>query len=295
MCGILFFKGNGDYTFAPRDTLRYETGENIVIADASVNDGRIYGSITIVDWNEDGLLDMLFTSCHVPLQVYINSGSKTNPVFKKPAVIANGAGEFKKYRPSTAIYDINNDGKKDIILGGGERVVYSLNIGTNAAPKFNGLVDAPETDGTFIEMLNYVASPVHGESKITVCNWNNDGFPDLLVGENTGWTVGGPQGYLYIMTGKPGETAADKKATAAVHAVRRPFMSRSANGFTLHARGLRVNPESFELRTLDGSRICTGVFPCGHISVDVGPLAQGAYVVRLTSLHRTESHMIVVR
>jgi len=298
MCAMMFYKGTGDFTFAKKDTLQYTSDENIVIENVDVNAGRIYGAITLNDWNSDGLLDVLFMSCHIPLRVYLNEGTATSPRFSAPQTITlpSNAGTITKYRPSVDIYDINVDGKKDIVLGGGDRVCYYLNVGPNEAPHFDGTpIDAVETDGTFIEMFNYNASPVHGESKISVCNWNNDGYPDLLVGENTGWTVGGPLGYLFIMTGKPdGSVNVPMPLTNSKSKMMQPHCIKTGNSIQLVHNFNTSEVLNFEIRALNGAKICSGKNNAGDASVNVGNLAHGMYVVRFLGKNVSESFSVLV-
>lgn len=209
---IHFFEGIDDKNYKASTKFKMSDGSDLEIAGAAkngsgINDGGVYGGLTMNDWNEDGLIDILFTARHCPLIVFYNEGEDGAPVFGDPDTIKIGGNLYLDDRPGLAISDINLDGKKDLILGRDKIVSFSLNVGTNSSPEFDEVSNATKNNGEEIYM-NYGAGvaeahPIHGETQVAVVDWNNDGYPDLLVGENTGWTIGGPLEYLFLFLGVP--------------------------------------------------------------------------------------------
>jgi len=86
--------------------------------------------------------------------------------------------------------DWDEDGRKDLILG--ERDGYIriyLNTNTDADPVFNGYDNLLLNGNTYD--VGYSSSP-------DICDWDNDGKKDLLVGDDNGYV------YLLINTGTNG-------------------------------------------------------------------------------------------
>lgn len=144
----------------------------------------------LVDWNEDGRLDLLLTGYITEttnggiLRVYPSVGDEPDsPVFS--AAYLDYTGFYNKWRTTAETFDLNADGRKDLILGYemGE-VYFAPNTGTNADPQFSGY-----------EVMQCAAGPVNvytnfsggGRAREHVCDYNADGVPDLMVGCNSGW------------------------------------------------------------------------------------------------------------
>ena len=76
------------------------------------------------------------------------------------------------------MYDLNLDGKKDLIMGeNNAQVYYYENTGTNAAPVFTGF-EALQSNGSPIDLY-------YG-SRLWVNDWDEDGLPDLLLSDYNG-------------------------------------------------------------------------------------------------------------
>ena len=95
--------------------------------------------------------------------VAINDGAN-------PIDVGDGAAPF--------VFDWNNDGKKDLVVGEGDgHVRIYLNTNTDADPVFTSSV--PIQDGGGNLMVVSAASPF-------AVDWNEDGAKDLLVGDGSG-------------------------------------------------------------------------------------------------------------
>ncbi len=81
----------------------------------------------VVDWNGDGLLDILASSYRASdnngsvVNVFINKGTATNYSFEdaKPLKTSNGSNITEFERVCIQVEDLNHDGKLDLILGEG--------------------------------------------------------------------------------------------------------------------------------------------------------------------------------
>ncbi len=175
-------------------------GDAIYDSDAPIY-GGLHLKVEIVDWDNDGLLDLLLGDTPGYLQWYRNIGTKNKPHFEE-AIFLNVDGKtFKEpYCPAFCASDWDDDGDLDLIYGkepGGE-VFYIENIGTRAEPylvsKGRIICDNKplKTPGNpFFDKSDpsdawggseYMCTPV-------VVDWDGDGDKDLLLGSYSGGQV----------------------------------------------------------------------------------------------------------
>ena len=150
----------------------------------------------LVDWNEDGKPDLLLagylteTTSGGILRVYPNVGDDPDsPVFS--ATYIDHTSLYNKWRTTAETFDLNADGKKDLILGYemGE-VFFAPNTGTDADPQFSGYAVLQCAAGPINVYTNFSGG---GRAREHVCDYNADGVADLMVGCNSGW--------IYVFTG----------------------------------------------------------------------------------------------
>jgi hypothetical protein len=129
----------------------------------------------IVDWNNDGLMDVLCGDDYGTVALLLNTGTAGNPVFASSSFVQNGASNLDVgSRASPVSVDWNRDGKKDLIVGDTNgRLYYFQNTGTDENPVFSGYQQL-QAGGTTIDVMNY--------SRPDVADWDNDGVMDLIVG-----------------------------------------------------------------------------------------------------------------
>lgn len=160
----------------------------------------------IVDWDEDGKKDLLVGNKYGKISVYLNQGTDNDPVFgsrtilqrtiikevydtKTKKMVGTQTYEDIDVGDNASVYatDWNNDKAIDLIVGNatGDVGVF-LNSGSNKQPIF-GTYTPLFSNGTNINVRRY-AVPV-------VCQWNNDGRKDLMVGSGDGFI------YLYLNQG----------------------------------------------------------------------------------------------
>jgi hypothetical protein len=134
----------------------------------------------LVDWNEDGLDDLLVGALDGKLRLYYNEGGGLPPDLRHTLFVADAVGDLvvPYGYSSPAMADFDGDGAKDLIVGNAEgELYYYRNTGTHAAPAFvTGW--RCESESQPLD-LGYQA-----RSRPFVCDWDEDGRPDLLVGSN---------------------------------------------------------------------------------------------------------------
>ena len=136
----------------------------------------------VVDWNNDGKKDVLCGDYDGNVYLLINTGTDSSPAFAAASFVQAGGGNLNVgYYASPAVADWNQDGKKDLLVGDyyGE-VRYFENVGTDAVPVF-GSGQLLQAGGSTIEVGYY--------SRLDVADWNNDGLPDILVGDGAGYVT----------------------------------------------------------------------------------------------------------
>ncbi|MCD4847315.1 MAG: T9SS type A sorting domain-containing protein [Candidatus Aegiribacteria sp.] len=140
----------------------------------------------IVDWNEDGLLDLILgqeSTSPGSVRLYLNSGTPENHAFTTYTWIQSSSSNISWSRCTPQVVDINLDGKKDLICGENNgKLAFYENVGTNASPVFSGY-EYLESNGSDID--------IYYGSRLWVNDWDEDGLLDLLVSDYNGWV------YLY--------------------------------------------------------------------------------------------------
>jgi len=136
------------------------------------------------DWNGDGLFDLLVGEEDGRIALLINSGSPGNPQFAAMQYVqARGAdldvSPGPEDRSVPEVVDLDGDGIKDLLVGEINGVVHFYsNSGTNTNPQFNSGVVLQTAAGD-LDVGNY--------SRPEITDWDEDGDPDLLVGEEMGY------------------------------------------------------------------------------------------------------------
>ncbi len=155
---------------------------------------------SVIDWDNDGLNDVIVGHYSGALFVYLNRGfGKSGIQFEKITInrqdgFASGgvpawAWRFNKAtcvcpgpgRISPCVVDWDNDGRKDLVIGDGRGAQTRIwhNIGTDAKPVFSThhLQYLPPDAGI---------RPYHETVQPRIGDWNGDGKKDLIMGRNRG-------------------------------------------------------------------------------------------------------------
>ena len=132
----------------------------------------------VCDWNSDGKKDLLVGQeglsqpCNV--FVYLNQGTNAAPVFNDSTPVLNAGSPFTQWRTVPLYLDLDNDGKKDLILGEWySSVRFYKNYGTNTNPSFNGFEYLVLPDSTGYSNGN--------PPRVAFSDWDGDGDPDMVT------------------------------------------------------------------------------------------------------------------
>ncbi|MHC4942511.1 MAG: FG-GAP repeat domain-containing protein [Planctomycetota bacterium] len=159
----------------PNGTL---TAEPDIVANGTTIDVGENSAPCTVDWNEDGLLDLVIgNDTSKRIRLYLNSGTPSSYLFTTFTEIESSGTPIVYGRCVPHVCDLNEDGKKDLIIGEDLGWVYYYeNTGTNAAPSFSGWVKL-ESNGSPIKWPSGQT-----DTRVWMDDWNGDGKCDLLLG-----------------------------------------------------------------------------------------------------------------
>jgi hypothetical protein len=175
----------------------FDAGANIKVgADYAWNlDVGARATPVAVDWNDDGMLDLVAGGLDGLIHVYYNCGCGGSVPprfnFSPPDGLyaqANGRDlQVPAGRSSPVVMDLDGDGKKDLLTGNTDgQILFYKNTELDALPAFSGY-SLVKSNGQPIEL------PGTLRSRPSVCYWtgdghfgSKDGYWDLLVGYGDG-------------------------------------------------------------------------------------------------------------
>ncbi|OGC41312.1 hypothetical protein A2Y85_07955 [candidate division WOR-3 bacterium RBG_13_43_14] len=132
----------------------------------------------VCDYNEDGKKDLvvgqegLSSPCNV--YVYLNVGTNSAPVFSDSTPILFNGSPLTYWRTVPVLKDLDNDSKKDMILGGWySDIRFYKNMGTNANPVFT----------TYLYLVNPDSSTYSNGNppRLNFTDWDGDGDLDMIT------------------------------------------------------------------------------------------------------------------
>ncbi len=248
------------------------------------------GGCTRLDWNEDGLYDLIAgnelasysqAALTSEVTIFLNQGSNSNPVF--PA--SSSLGDSFPFRGKPQVVDLNGDGKKDLVFGtftGNPgnfygRCMYFENTGTNSSPVFN------ENGGVFLELASGGFVQVASDAALCLNDWNEDGAVDIIMGDNTGKLT------LFTSTGASGNQTSHTSIvpTPALRVRRNPV------GDLLELTIDDTGAAQGDIRILDMSgrtvRREQVQLNDGTVIMCISDLSSGSYIVSLETEERMSS------
>ncbi len=150
----------------------------------------------VVDWNNDGMLDIVSGAWDGYLHVFYNCGCggsvppRFTTTFTPAGQIVQENGRdllVPSTRSSPVVIDLDGDGRKDLLTGSTDgTILLYKNIGTDSLPVFSGY-SLVRSNGQPIDL------PSNQRSRPFICHWTGeghfgpkDGYWDLLVGYGDG-------------------------------------------------------------------------------------------------------------
>jgi hypothetical protein len=169
---------------AATPTLTFESPQPLTAGGSAIELGS-HAVPRLVDWNSDGVLDLLVGGGDGYIWLFLQDQPTNSPHYLAGVhVTASGTAIRVGTGYTGACFaDINGDGRPDLIAAGTDRRVRCyLNAGTLSAPVFSSFVVVPGSTGEFV-----VPATVSG--RIDVADWDGDGTLDLLTGEFDGYVT----------------------------------------------------------------------------------------------------------
>ncbi len=170
-------------------------GGNRVVRQSGASGPPGNNSGCIADWNNDGLLDVVYGTSSGYLIVAENSGTKEQPVFRRRKLLYDTAGKpiDVGYDSCPHVTDWNGDGRKDLLVGAEKGcILYYENCGTDEQPslQFSGFVMIEDKmlltpNWPIAELAGKKPGEVYPQDYLAIpyaVDWDGDGDLDLLAG-----------------------------------------------------------------------------------------------------------------
>jgi len=158
-----------------------------------------YTTLSVADWNQDGLPDIVFNSIRSEVQWLKNMGTRSRPEFTAPQSVEveweaeqptlawgwlrpKGKGLLTQWRTTPVVYDFNQDGLPDLAMLDQEGYLAYFERGRQGEQL---ILKSPRR--AFVDesgqplRLNARTAGGSGRRKLCVTDWDGDGRFDLLL------------------------------------------------------------------------------------------------------------------
>ncbi len=171
---VHYFERNADGTLK----------QSVVLTCAEEDITNRYTSPCIVDWNNDGKLDLVLGSNHKAAQLFINQGTREAYRFDASTELTTVSGTdigVKYGRQQIRVLDLDHDGKKDLVTCGwnqdkdGELFFFYKNVGTDEDPKFDQAATFKYENGTDVTTRAKACN-----ARFAIHDFNGDDIEDLI-------------------------------------------------------------------------------------------------------------------
>lgn len=151
-------------------------------------------SPVVVDWNNDRKKDLVVGDDAGYVRLYLNSGTNSAPSFTNYSRLKAGSVDIKNsYSASPEVCDLDNDGKKDLLVSDFNGYVYFYhNSGADANPVFTSSERLRAGSG-YMKVGSY--------ARMDIVDWDEDGDLDILLGETDAYVN------LFLNTSNPSSVA----------------------------------------------------------------------------------------
>ena len=188
---IYLFRGEGKGRFKARETIKDKSGKPVLRVPDQKDRVESFGSwLALVDWDNDGDLDLLIGGFDGSMVVRLNEGTRTRPEFATdnvPVLIEKEPLKVPHGHANPVVVDWDGDGRWDIVSGSADGGVYWYrNVGPPGAPRFARAVTLvpPHVGNGYSEFLDADEEPKPGiRAQIAVTDYNGDGRLDILLGD----------------------------------------------------------------------------------------------------------------